>query len=41
MIMMELRVDGRMKEIQECPEEEEIQPFVSDFNFTKFAEGTW
>lgn len=34
-------VSGRLKEIRECPEEDEIITFIENFNFTEFAKGTW
>ena len=34
-------VSGRLKEIRECPEEDEIITFIENFNFTEFSKGTW
>lgn len=42
MIIFCCGVSGRMKEIRECPEEEEeIETFIENFNFTEFSKGTW
>jgi hypothetical protein len=34
-------VHGRLKNVKECPESEEIEPATEEFNFTHFAHGTW